>query len=86
MSNTANGWKPVEKCLNSDGLSASDQEHAAAEAIESALADDEGVVMVILKGHMKVYKARFDKPNSAANQMMVEQLTDSVGDFINEHL
>ena len=39
-----------------------------------------------LKGevwHIKVLKARFDQPNTAGNQMVVEKISDNVGDFLN---
>ena len=68
------GWTPVPGFNN---------EHTVAETIEAELADAEAVIVIALKGHIKVLKARFDQPNTAGNQMVVEKISDNVGDFLN---
>lgn len=81
MTNTS-GWTPVPG-FNSDGINIGENEHTVAETIEAGLTDGEAVIVIALKGHIKVLKARFDQPNTAGNQMVVEKISDNVGDFLN---
>lgn len=81
MTNTS-GWTPVPG-FNSDGINIGKNEHTVAETIEAGLADGEAVIVIALKGHIKVLKARFDQPNTAGNQIVVEKISDDVVDFLN---